>query len=333
MNNHMRQIPEVGARREDVGRRNGPIVQELERLKKAHDEETEEYRKQLVRSPICTRRHTIRSLPYATGCFGRRTAKGGKGKTAFGKDEAGGRSRFSCFERQNRGTRAAHPCSGCAFNSCFPKVLPQRLICYFVPQQAESDASIVWADPVRELVTLTPKEYERQIKAKTKAMNEAERQQGMTLDEIKIHFNKTKDALDKARKSVGDLAKLLSQLQRLHQERVDRWENFLTQISVRARMQFIKNLSSRNYAGKIKFNHESRKLSIQVCVTNKLGKCQSCLTDKLWQVQTDEGSGSYQKDARTLSGGWRLHILSSFDIVSHTVSSQAKNPSPPSLSF
>ena len=72
---------------------------------------------------------------------------------------------------------------------------------------------------------------------------------------------------------------------------MDKWDHFRRYITVRARMQFIKHLSTRGYSGKLTFNHEKKRLDIR--------------------VQTEEGNTQATqkqqkdsfKDAKSLSGG------------------------------
>lgn len=72
---------------------------------------------------------------------------------------------------------------------------------------------------------------------------------------------------------------------------MDKWDHFRRYITVRARMQFIKHLSTRGYSGKLTFNHDKKRLDIRV-------QTEECNTQATQKQQKDSF-----KDAKSLSGG------------------------------
>ncbi|KAK0450388.1 uncharacterized protein EV420DRAFT_1706032 [Desarmillaria tabescens] len=131
-----------------------------------------------------------------------------------------------------------------------------------------------------------PDEINRNIEAAQAALNERERRNGASVEEMTREVNRWTDLLENIQRDIRQMASLVIALKNSLTERSKRWHDFLLHIALRCKLIFQSNLSNRGYWGKVIFDHEAETLELR--------------------VQTDEQAatqGSREKDPKALSGG------------------------------
>ncbi|KAH8117573.1 P-loop containing nucleoside triphosphate hydrolase protein [Phellopilus nigrolimitatus] len=130
-----------------------------------------------------------------------------------------------------------------------------------------------------------PAEIERQLKSVERALQEQQKENGATIEEMEDALN---DAVQKYRNTERDL-KDMSNLNKVLKSsvvyRLNRWHDFRRHIALRTKLQFQYHLANRAYFGKVLFDHEKQKLELK--------------------VQTDDQAATQglNKDPKSLSGG------------------------------
>ncbi|KAK4055617.1 Structural maintenance of chromosomes protein 6 [Microbotryomycetes sp. JL201] len=132
----------------------------------------------------------------------------------------------------------------------------------------------------------TPAVIEREIKALEKALKARERQAGASVEEIMENLAIRKKTLIEAKDNINSLKELCQLIWNAYNTRIERWTDFRTYLSSRAKVQFLFYLSQRGFVGKLAFDHSKMKLDLR--------------------VQTEDAANHGRKtfkDARSLSGG------------------------------
>ncbi|KIK69693.1 hypothetical protein GYMLUDRAFT_186975 [Collybiopsis luxurians FD-317 M1] len=132
-----------------------------------------------------------------------------------------------------------------------------------------------------------PEDIQRQMDNVKQALQERERRQGASVDEIVKELNTAQEKLDRAQRDYKQMVQLNKILRASLYTRLSRWQEFRRHIALRCKMVFRYNLSQRGYFGNILFNHSEGTLSLKV------------QTDDQLSTQ----NGSKEKDPRSLSGG------------------------------
>ncbi|CAG8672880.1 433_t:CDS:10, partial [Cetraspora pellucida] len=138
--------------------------------------------------------------------------------------------------------------------------------------------------PERVEVTKPANELDREIKQIQTRLREREKEHGSSLEEIASDMTVKRDAYRHAKTEIGHMEKFIQDLKLALHSRMQKWRNFRTYISVRARIQFSFQLSKRGYTGKLLFDHQNKKLTLRVQI------------DEQTNQNTD-------KDPKSLSGG------------------------------
>ncbi|KAK0235306.1 P-loop containing nucleoside triphosphate hydrolase protein [Armillaria nabsnona] len=131
-----------------------------------------------------------------------------------------------------------------------------------------------------------PDEIKRNIEAAQAALEERERRNGASVEDMTREVNRRTDLLENIQRDIGQMASLVIALKNSLNERTKKWHDFLLHIALRCKLIFQFNLSNRGYWGKVIFDHEAETLELK--------------------VQTDEQAatqGSREKDPKSLSGG------------------------------
>ncbi|KAG2009547.1 hypothetical protein CC2G_012466 [Coprinopsis cinerea AmutBmut pab1-1] len=128
-------------------------------------------------------------------------------------------------------------------------------------------------------------EVQRNIDSTKAALQEREKRQGASIDELAAQLAKDKDTLEKAQNDLQGLYDLNNALKSSMEARTHRWHEFRRHIALRTKLIFQYNLSRRGYYGKVIFKHSDQTLQLR--------------------VQTDDQAvqGSAEKDPKVLSGG------------------------------
>ncbi|KAF5389279.1 hypothetical protein D9757_003408 [Collybiopsis confluens] len=149
-----------------------------------------------------------------------------------------------------------------------------------------------------------PDDIQRQMDTVKNILQERERRQGASVDDIVKELNSTKEKLERAQKDYKQMVQLNKILRASLCTRLARWQEFRRHIALRCKMVFRYNLSQRGYFGNILFNHSEGTLSLKA--RSHLYHS-SIMAEILVQVQTedhlDAQGGSKEKDPRSLSGG------------------------------
>ncbi|GAA5855652.1 hypothetical protein JCM8547_001632 [Rhodosporidiobolus lusitaniae] len=143
-----------------------------------------------------------------------------------------------------------------------------------------------------------PVKLQKEVTALEKALKEREKRQGATVEQIMEEHEVRKKVAADAVRQTNEIAKLVQEkilksfdrlgqaLSAAYQTRIERWTDFRSHISQRAKVQFLAHLSNRGFTGKLRFDHSA-------CTLNIL-------------IQTEDGKNkqkSKQKDTKSLSGG------------------------------
>lgn len=131
----------------------------------------------------------------------------------------------------------------------------------------------------------TVESLEKEIKLIEKSLAERERQQGASLEQILRQLAERRAAANDAKAALGQIETLCKALSSAHAARVLTWLEFRTQISIRAKDQFLFHLTKRGFAGKINFHHEKTRLDMRV------------------QTEDVASTKTKTKDTKSLSGG------------------------------
>ncbi|KAJ4482308.1 P-loop containing nucleoside triphosphate hydrolase protein [Lentinula aciculospora] len=183
----------------------------------------------------------------------------------------------------------------------------QRAVQHYEKKERESDSAIEAAEAVLKTTTeefeswtnsaseigarvetnRKPEDIQRQMENVKHALQEREKRQGATVDDIIKEVNTTKEKLERAQKDYKQMGHLNRILKASLLTRLARWQEFRRHIALRCKMVFRYNLSQRGYFGNILFNHSEQTLSLKVQTDDQLGT----------------QDGSKEKDPRSLSGG------------------------------
>ncbi|KAK0186629.1 P-loop containing nucleoside triphosphate hydrolase protein [Armillaria mellea] len=131
-----------------------------------------------------------------------------------------------------------------------------------------------------------PDEIQRNIDAAQAALEERERRNGASVEDMTREVNCRADLLENIQRDIRQMASLVIALKNSLNERTKKWHDFLRHIALRCKFIFQFNLSNRGYWGKVIFKHDEETLELK--------------------VQTDEQvatQGSREKDPKSLSGG------------------------------
>ncbi|KAF7298831.1 p-loop containing nucleoside triphosphate hydrolase protein [Mycena indigotica] len=133
----------------------------------------------------------------------------------------------------------------------------------------------------------SPEIVQRNLHSVQAALQDREKQQGATVEEMTVEVNKAKDRLEKADSDLKQMMTLNKALKESLNARLARWQEFRRHIALRCKIVFSLHLSQRGYYGKVMFDHDKETLQLK--------------------VQTDDQAAtqgaSRDKDPRSLSGG------------------------------
>ncbi|KAF9077495.1 P-loop containing nucleoside triphosphate hydrolase protein [Rhodocollybia butyracea] len=132
-----------------------------------------------------------------------------------------------------------------------------------------------------------PEDVQRQMDNVKHALQERERKQGASVDDIVKEVNTTKEKYERAQKDYKSMLQLNKILKQSLYNRLNRWQEFRRHIALRCKMVFRYNLAQRGYFGNIMFDHSNQTLSLKVQTDDQVGT----------------QDGSKEKDPRSLSGG------------------------------
>ncbi|KAF7314559.1 p-loop containing nucleoside triphosphate hydrolase protein [Mycena kentingensis (nom. inval.)] len=139
----------------------------------------------------------------------------------------------------------------------------------------------------RVITKRSPDVIQRNLTAVQTALQEREKQQGASVDEMTIEVNRAKERLEKATNDHKQMQALNNALKDSLHARLARWQEFRSHIALRCKIVFSLHLSQRGYYGKVIFDHDKETLQLK--------------------VQTDDQAAtqgaSRDKDPKSLSGG------------------------------
>ncbi|ORZ28501.1 P-loop containing nucleoside triphosphate hydrolase protein [Lobosporangium transversale] len=140
----------------------------------------------------------------------------------------------------------------------------------------------------RVKVTNTIPQLEREIKSLQERLKEQEAQRGCTLEEIAIDMKRKQDEYKSAKLAIHQLAQLVSHLKSTLHQRLSRWREFRSQMSLRSKINFSLQLSQRGYSGDLEFHHQEKSLTIRVETEDQ---------------RSGKAGIARDKDPKSLSGG------------------------------
>ncbi|KAI0084778.1 P-loop containing nucleoside triphosphate hydrolase protein [Irpex rosettiformis] len=130
-------------------------------------------------------------------------------------------------------------------------------------------------------------EVQKNLESIQRALQDRERRQGASVEQMAAEVNKRQAALDAAKKDLKLMMQLNKSLRKSINVRLTRWHEFRRHIALRCKLYFGYHLSNRGYNGKVLFDHILGTLQLKV------------QTDD--QVATQ--AGNREKDPNALSGG------------------------------
>ncbi|KAI5122964.1 hypothetical protein M0805_006843 [Coniferiporia weirii] len=125
----------------------------------------------------------------------------------------------------------------------------------------------------------------RQLKSVEKALEEQQRENGATIEELEQALIDAKQNYKNTEKELKDMTNLNKVLKQSVVFRLNRWHDFRRHIALRTKLQFQYHLANRAYFGKVLFDHDKQRLELK--------------------VQTDDQAATQgmNKDPKSLSGG------------------------------
>jgi chromosome segregation ATPase len=105
---------------------------------------------------------------------------------------------------------------------------------------------------------------ERRYQAIESQLNQRERSQGATDEQINERAERAKVILDEHRRTESVIKRELDEIKLSLSQRLEKWRTFQRQITARTRVQFSYLLSERRYRGDILFDHPARRLALAV---------------------------------------------------------------------
>ncbi|KAF9173455.1 Structural maintenance of chromosomes protein 6 [Mortierella sp. AD010] len=140
----------------------------------------------------------------------------------------------------------------------------------------------------RVKVTATTAQLEREIKQIQERLREQELQRGCSLEEIAMDMKRKQDEYKAARLAIHQLGQFVSHLKSTLHQRLSRWREFRSQMSLRSKINFSLQLSERGYSGELEFHHPEKKLTIRVETEDQ---------------RSGKAGVARDKDPKSLSGG------------------------------
>ncbi|ORX37312.1 hypothetical protein BD324DRAFT_440475 [Kockovaella imperatae] len=113
----------------------------------------------------------------------------------------------------------------------------------------------------------TIEQIKKEKEATEKARIEAEKRQGVSLEEIMPRYQKAKDELAELKRQLANFRSVANQVKQMFRTRMRWWELQRNSIAIRARTLFIVNLHKRNLEGKLLFEHKKKKLGVRIQTT------------------------------------------------------------------
>jgi chromosome segregation ATPase len=148
--------------------------------------------------------------------------------------------------------------------------------------------------PERVETQRSPRDIEKDIGYHQELAKNMEDQMGVSAEELRKQTFEILKQWNDADSVVKGMEKLSRSLKKMLSKRVTKWEVFRQYISTSAAHYFSYYLHMRGDEGKLRFNHDSKKLDIRVSTGDQYVK------------------GSRQKDSRSLSGGEKSFSQISF---------------------
>ncbi|KAI1318533.1 Structural maintenance of chromosomes protein 6 [Mortierella claussenii] len=137
-------------------------------------------------------------------------------------------------------------------------------------------------------VTGTTVQLEREIKQIQERLREQEAQRGCSLEEIAVDMKRKQEEYKAAKLAIHQLGQLVTHLKSTLHQRLSRWREFRSQMSLRSKINFSLQLSQRGYSGELEFHHSEKKLTIRVETEDQ---------------RSGKAGVARDKDPKSLSGG------------------------------
>ncbi|KAL1918810.1 uncharacterized protein VTP21DRAFT_2832 [Calcarisporiella thermophila] len=131
----------------------------------------------------------------------------------------------------------------------------------------------------------TAAELDRKIKSIQESIKQAEKRIGRSLEDVIREAKEKRQVVNDAAEEIRSMERFTLELTAALKIRLDRWDDFRKYISLRAKANFMYMLSHRGYTGRLKFDHDKRRLDLRIKTD-----------DQRENIKSD-------KDARSLSGG------------------------------
>ncbi|KAI9284702.1 hypothetical protein BC943DRAFT_307252 [Umbelopsis sp. AD052] len=139
--------------------------------------------------------------------------------------------------------------------------------------------------PDRVTPSKTREQLEREVRYLETRKSEQENSCGASLEEIQEEAEKALQDWDKAKKAIEEMEVFVKIMSKALQERMERWQQFLMFIAIRAKHHFTYYMLRRGDSGRLRFNHRKQRLEVQVATGDQFQK------------------GTRHKDSKSLSGG------------------------------
>ncbi|KAI0338901.1 P-loop containing nucleoside triphosphate hydrolase protein [Trametopsis cervina] len=130
-------------------------------------------------------------------------------------------------------------------------------------------------------------EVQRNLEAIQRALQDRERRQGATVEQMAAEVNKKQAAYENAKRDLMLMMQLNKSLRKSIKVRLNRWHDFRRHIALRCKIYFGFHLLNRGYYGKVLFDHIQGHLQLKVQTDDQLGT----------------QGGNREKDPNALSGG------------------------------
>lgn len=129
---------------------------------------------------------------------------------------------------------------------------------------------------------------EKEYNSAKAALEQREKRQHASVEEIEIEFRSAHDALKQAQTQIEEMNTFIGQLKVSMVKRMNQFLRFRRSITQRSKLQFAYHLAQRGFSGNLLFNHKERKLDLKINTEAR---------------DSSNQNKELEKDAKSLSGG------------------------------
>ncbi|SCV70857.1 BQ2448_3619 [Microbotryum intermedium] len=113
-------------------------------------------------------------------------------------------------------------------------------------------------------------QLDHDIKTLKAAIRARERDLGATLDELNEEVGRRNQVVQRARSILSSLEHFVELLESARRVRTEKWKEWLTSLPASLELHFLRYLATRDFTGRLKFNHRDEELSLYI-VTDQDG--------------------------------------------------------------